>query len=430
MSLSVPEGDFDLAAVLRAGDVVAWPQGTGEPLGLTRQLVARRHELPPLGLFIGMSTSGTLLPEHADRFAMRGLNGAGTNRRLTAAGVLDVIPVHVSTVPRLLREGAIRVDVALIRVRTSDRPGFVSVGVVADYTRALVDAARVVVAEVDERLPLTGQDALIPIAAIDHFVAAGEPQVLLPDGEPGAADLALAARVAAFIPERATVQLGIGSLPVAVARALAGHRGLGIHTGVVSDALVDLVETGAVTNAHKGIDAGVSVTGCLFGSARLNAFADGQAALALRSVEYTHDAGVLARIFKLYSVNSAIEVDLSGQVNAELAGTRYLGAVGGQVDFVRGAQASPGGRSIIALPAMTADGGTSRVVRALPQGTVTTARSDVDVVITDFGVADLRGQSLSERARRLAAIAHPERRDALMPERTVVAMARVSETAS
>ncbi len=422
MSLADPLPLFDLGTVLREGDVVAWPQGTGEPLGLTRQLTTRRHDLPRLALFIGMSTSDTLTPQHADRFVMRGLNGAGSNRRLTSAGVLDVMPVHVSQVPRLLRDGAIKVDVALIRVRPADQAGFVSVGVVADYTRALIDAARLVVAEVDERMPLTGQDALVPVDAIHHFVAAPADQMLLTDPEPEAVDRLIADRVAGLVPDRATVQLGIGGLPVAVARALARHRGLGIHTGSVSDALVDLVEAGVVTNAHKGIDPGVSVVGCLFGSARLNGFADRQPALSMRSADYTHAAGVLARVARLFSVNSAIEVDLTGQVNAEQAKQRYLGAVGGQVDFVRGAQASAGGRSIIALPAMTADGKTSRIVASLG-GAVTTPRSDVDLIVTEFGIAELRGQSLSERARRLAAIAHPDVRDALRPDRVAVAMA-------
>jgi acyl-CoA hydrolase len=408
------DADFDFASVLRAGDVVAWPQGTGEPLGLTQRLVARRHALPPLGLFIGMSTGKTLAPEHADRFAMRALNGAGTNRTLATAGVLDIIPTHVSTIPGLLRSGAIRVDVALLRVRPHPVSGCVTTGVIADYTQALIAAARCVIAEVDERLPITGQDALVPIGEIDHFVPAVGPEMLLPDPVPTARDARIAEIVASFIPERATVQLGIGALPVAVCRALIGHRGLGIHSGVVSDAMVDLVEAGAVTNAHKGIDAGVSVTGGLFGSRRLFDFANENPAIAMRSADYTHNIATLARIASLFSVNSAVEVDLTGQVNAELAGGRYVGAVGGQLDFVRGAWASPGGRSIMALPATTPDGRVSRIVRSLGGNPVTTPRGDADVVITEFGVAELRGCSFTERARRLGAIAHPDFRADLL----------------
>ncbi len=405
---------FDFAAVLRDGDVVAWPQGTGEPLALTARLVAERHALPPIGLFIGMSTSKTLSPDHVDRFTIRSLNGAGSNRALAAAGALDIIPTHVSTIPGLLRCGAIKVDVVLLRVRPHTEPGFVTTGVVADFTQALIAAARCVIAEVDERLPLTGQDALVPISAIHHFVEATGPESLLPDPVPSPLDRRIADVVAAFIPDRATVQVGIGNLPTAVCAALMDHRDLGFHTGVVSDALVGLVEAGVVTNAYKGADAGVSVTGALFGTRRLFEFADGNPALAMRGAEYTHNVTTMAGIAALHSVNSALEVDLTGQVNAEQAGRRYLGAVGGQVDFVRGAGASKRGRSILALASTTPDGTRSRIVPSLDGAPVTTARSDTDVVITEFGAAELRGCSFSERRRRLAAIAHPDFRADLL----------------
>ncbi len=405
---------FRFDTILRPGDTVAWPQGTGEPRGLTRRLVAQRHQLPPIRLFIGMSASDTLTPACADRFTMQGLNGAGTNRRLTAQGVLDIAPVHVSTVPKLLRSGGIRVDVALIRVRPTGVPGRYTLGVVADYTSALIAAARCVVAEVDERLPRTGQDALVCADDIDILVAADDDEIVLADSEPSEVERAVARNVAAVIPDRATIQFGIGGLSVALGRALFDHRDLGVHSGVVSDVFVDLVEKGAVTNAYKGIDAGVSVTGCLFGTRRLNEHVSDNPAIALRCVEYTHNPAVMAQISALFSVNFAIEVDLTGQVNAEFAAGRYLGAVGGQVDFVRGAQYSPGGRSIIALPSTTPDGQTSRIVASLEGRPVTTARSDVDLVITEHGVADLRGASLGQRAHRLAAIAHPDFRDTLL----------------
>jgi acyl-CoA hydrolase len=409
-----PSSTFRFDTILKPGDTVAWPQGTGEPRGLTQRLVAERHNLPRIRLFIGMMVSDTLSPACADCFDMQGLNGVGTNRRLTAKGVLDITPVHVSSVPKLLRSGNIVVDVALIRVRPTGVPNQYTLGVVADYTNALIQAARCVVAEVDERLPLTGQDALVAAEDIDIFVAADGGEALLPDAEPSAVELAVARNVAAVIPDRATVQFGVGGLAVAVSRALFDHRDLGVHTGVVSDVFVELVEKGVVTNAHKGIDAGVSVTGCLFGTRRLYDHASNNAAIALRSVEYTHNPAVMARINSLFTANFAIEVDVTGQVNAEFAGGRYLGAVGGQVDFVRGGQVSPGGRSIIALPSTTPDGKTSRIVASLAGRPVTTARSDVDLVITEHGVADLRGASLSQRLKRLSAIAHPDFRDDLM----------------
>ncbi|MCF8482568.1 MAG: 4-hydroxybutyrate CoA-transferase [Rhodospirillum sp.] len=405
---------FDFPAVLKPGDWVSWPQGTGEPLGLTRRLMSQLDPSMDLTLFTGLTAGGTVTSEDAARARLIGLNGLGTNRVLVATGGMDIIPTHISEVPALLRCRRIPVTVALIRVRPTEDPDLLSCGVVADYTRALVDSARVVVAELDERLPLTRGDALIPRKRIHHLVARGPDEILMPDPDPSTLDMALAARVAALIPDRATVQLGIGGLSAAISRALMGHRELGIHGGVISDVHVDLVEAGVVTDAYKGIDPGQSVTGCLFGTRRLMAFADNNSALSLRSVEYTHAPAVLSRVRSLHSVNSAVEVDLSGQVNAERAGDRYVGAIGGQVDFVRGARLSSGGRSIIALASTAASGTVSRIVPSLSRGVVTTARSDVDAVVTEHGIAELKGVPFAERARRLVAIADPRFRGDLL----------------
>ena len=405
---------FDFYRHVRVNDVVTWPQGTGEPLGLTRRLVEQRHALPPLELFVGMMTSKTLKPEHADRFRFRGLNGAGTTRTLTTANLLDIIPAYVSAVPALIRSRAIRVDVVLLRVRPHPKPGFFTVGVMADFIPAMVQAARCVIAEIDERLPVTSQDALIAEADIDVLTECDADEILLPDPEPDEIDIRVAAHVAALIPDGATIQVGIGGLPVAVCRALENHRALGVHSGVISDVVVDLVEKGVVTNVRKGIDVGRIVTGGLFGSRRLMDFADGNDALEMRSSEYTHSQQVLARVQNLYAINSGIEVDLTGNVNSEVAAGRYLGAIGGQPDFVRGAFASPGGRAIIALPSTTADGKHSRIVASLEGRPVTTTRADGDIVVTEYGVADLRGRSFSERAERLRAIAHPDFREDLV----------------
>jgi len=413
MTRSIPLDELRYDALLAPGDVVGWAQATGEPVALTRALVAQRESLTDAGVFIGMTSSGTLRPEHAARLRMTGLNGAGSNRRLTAAGVLDVVPAHVSAVPALLRAKTLRLDVALVQVRRHEPSGRYSLGTVADYTRALIESARLVVAQVNEALPRTGQDALVSPDEIDLLVEAPGEVLEMPDPAPRAEDTAIARVVAGLIPDGATLQLGIGTLPVAVVRALAGHRDLGIHSGVMFDALVDLIEQGVVTNARKGCDPGVSVTGCLFGTQRLYRHADLNDAVHLRSVEYTHAAAVTAHVERLYTINSAVEVDLTGQINAEVAGGTYLGAVGGQVDFVRGGVASPLGRSIIALPAATPDGAVSRIVPFVRHGPVTTPRCDVDVIVTEFGAAELRGQPLAERARRMIAIAHPRFREDL-----------------
>ena len=404
---------FDFSPHVREGDVVTWLQGTGEPLGLSNRLVAQRHALPPLNLFVGLMASHTLKPEHADRFCLRGLNGAGTARTLTAANVLDIIPAYVSAVPGLVRSRVIPVDILLLRVRPHPKPGYFTAGVMADFLPAMVQAARCVIAEIDERLPITAQDALVEAKDIDVLTQCDADEVLMPDPEPTDIDMRVAAHVAGLIPDGATIQLGVGGLPVAVCRALMQHKDLGVHSGVISDIVVDLVEKGVITNARKGIDAGRIVTGGLFGSRRLMNFADGNQRIEIRCSEYTHNQQVLARLPNLYAINSGVEVDLTGNVNSEIAAGRYLGAIGGLPDFVRGAIASNGGRSIIALPSTTPDGKHSRIVAILAGRPISVPRGDIDLVVTEYGVADLRGRSFSERAERLRAIAHPDFRDRL-----------------
>ncbi|GAB2888457.1 acetyl-CoA hydrolase/transferase family protein [Paralcaligenes ginsengisoli] len=395
---------------LKPKDIIGWPQGPGEPLALTEVLVAQRAELEAPVLLFGLTQSGTLRPEIADHFGFHALNGAGTSRRVTA--LADIFPGHVSAIPALLRSGQLRLDVALIQVKPLPAGGF-TLGVISDFTQAMIQQARLVVALLNPALPAMGGDAIVNGADIDILVESDERIIDMPDPEPSAVERTVARQVAALIPDRATVQLGVGTLPAAVAEALRDHQQLGVHSGVVSDVLVDLVERGVVTNAHKGCDAGRTVTGGLFGTQRLRDFAVRSGLIELRSAEYTHNLAVTATLSQFHTINSAIEIDLSGQVNSEVAGGRYLGAVGGQVDFVRAGVASTGGRSIIAFPSATPDGKHSRIVASLGGRPVTTARSDVDVIVTEYGAAHLRGQSLRERALRLIAIAHPDHRESL-----------------
>jgi acetyl-CoA hydrolase len=399
------------ADYLRPHDVIGWPQGPGEPLALTEALVAQGAGLHAPVLFFGLSASDTLRPEHGQHFAFRALNGAGNNRRISA--LADIVPCHVSSVPALLRGGHLHVDVALIQVKPLPAGGF-TLGVIADFTQELIRQARLVIALINPALPAMGGDASVDSEDIDVLVESDDRLIDMPDPEPSMVERAVAQQVAALVPDRATVQLGVGTLPAAVARALCDHRDLGVHSGVVSDVLVDLVEQGVVTNAHKGCDVGRTVTGGLFGTQRLREFSERSGLIDMRSVEYTHHVAVTAALAQFHTINSAIEIDLSGQANAEIAGDRYLGAVGGQVDFVRGGIASPGGRSIIALPSTTPDGKRSRIVASLGARPVTTARSDVDVIVTEHGAAHLRGCPLRERARRLIAIAHPDHRESLL----------------
>jgi acyl-CoA hydrolase len=425
MSKTISITQLRFAAYLGSHEVVGWPQGPGEPLALTEALVAQRDELDRPTLLFGLSSSGTLRPELSESFAFRAFNGAGTNRRVTAFA--DIIPCHVSAVPSLFREGQLKIDVALIQVRPLPNGDF-TLGVISDFTQALIRNARIVLALVNPALPVMLGDAVVAADDIDILVESDERIIDMPDPEPSAVELAVARQVAALIPDQATVQLGVGTLPTAVAFALHDHRDLGVHSGVVSDALVDLVERGVVTNAFKGRDAGKTVTGGLFGTQRLRDFAQSTGLIEMRSVEYTHHIAVTATLSRFHTINSAIEIDLTGQVNSEIAGGRYLGAVGGQLDFVRAGVASPGGRSIIAIPSTTADGRQSRISASLGNRPVTTPRSDIDIVVTEYGVAHLRGCPLQERAIRLIAIAHPNHRESLMSGLSNAASEAVTES--
>ncbi|HXY98926.1 MAG TPA: acetyl-CoA hydrolase/transferase C-terminal domain-containing protein, partial [Stellaceae bacterium] len=248
---------------------------------------------------------------------------------------------------------------------------------------------------------------------IDVAVRTARPPAMLQPAALGAAETAIARHVAALVPDGATIELGIGALPDAILATPTGHRDLGVHSGMLGDGVVALAEAGALTNARKPIDRGVSIGGLLFGTRRLFDFAHRNRALRLMPPAYTHGHEVLRHLPDFVAINSAIEADLTGQVNGETLAGAYLGAVGGQVDFLRGANAAPRGRSIIALPATAKGGSASRIVASLADAVVTSLRADMDAIVTEHGVAELRGLSLSQRARRMIAIAAPQFREGL-----------------
>lgn len=407
---SITLAQLKFVDVLAPGDVIAWPQGPGEPLALTERLIAQGSELKNPGLLFALTESDTLQPALREHFRLYALNGAGTSRRVTA--VAELIPYQLSDLCPMIRSGQLPMDVVLIQVRPLPTGGY-TLGVVSDFTRALIERARVVIALLNPSLPLMQGDCRVDAEDIDWLVDGDSRLIDMPDPQPTALEQEVARRVAEFVPDRATVQLGIGTLPAAVAQALQQHRELGIHSGVVSDVLVDLVERGVVTNAHKGVDVGMTVTGGLFGTQRLRDFAESSGLVEMRDVEYTHQVATAKTLARFHTINSAIEMDLWGQANSEVAGGRYLGAIGGLLDFVRAGTASPGGRSIIAFASTTPDGKHSRIVASLGNRPVTVPRVEVDVVITEQGVAELRGCSLQERVRRLLAIAHPDHREPL-----------------
>ena len=403
---------LDLRAIVRPGDTVVVGEGAAEPQTLSEALVAQRADLGRIEVFLGVSVTSTFLPSHRDHLDFSGFCGAITNRRLLRAGCMDLIPCHFSQVGELFRSGLKRCDVALVQVSPPNERGEYSFALANDYMRAAIERARVVVAEVNHNAPQTPCEQPLLASEIDFVIETQRPLIEVPAAPAGAVEQQIARNVEAFIPDRATLQMGIGALPQAVLALLASRRDLGVHSGMIGDAVVDLMECGAVSNAHKGVDEGVTISGVLLGSSRLYRFVHRNPAFRLCPIAVTHGAAALARLRRLTSINSALEVDLSGQVNSEAFGNDYIGAIGGQVDYVRAAGRSDGGVSIIALPSTAGAGRVSRIVAGL-SGPVTTARSDVDMIVTEHGVAHLRGMSLKQRARALIAIAAPEHRDTL-----------------
>jgi acyl-CoA hydrolase len=403
---------LDLTGIVRPGDRIVWGNATGEPQTLTETLVRQRRDLGGVEVFVGASFSRTLQPEHADHLRMRGFGGIGTASELAKAGVLEIVPCHVGQIAQYIADRRIGCDVAFVQVSPPGPDGRHSFGVAHDYIPTAVDVARVVVAEVNDQVPWTAGSRSLGPDDIDFAVRTSRPVLEVKPSVVGELERAIARHASTYIEDGSVLQVGIGGIPDAILQSIGDRRDLGLHSGMVGDAFVDLVQAGVLTNARKTIDPGVSIAGLLIGTRRLYDFAHGNRALAMRESSYTHSEAVLARVDQLVSINSAIEVDLTGQVNAEAAGAAYVGGTGGQVDYVRAGHRSRGGRSIIAFASTAKADTVSRICLQLG-GPVTTARSDVDVIVTEYGAADLRAQPLRERARRLIAIAHPRFREEL-----------------
>jgi acyl-CoA hydrolase len=402
----------DLKPWVRPGDRIVWSQAAGEPLTLIEALIGQRAELGPLGVFMGASFTDIVQPEHADHIRFASFGAIGQLRRMTRAGALEVIPCHLSRIAHYIAAGEIGCDVAMVQVSPLGPNGLHSFGVTNDYMPAAVAKARVVIAEVNAQVPFTYGDGYLAPDRIDLCVDSDRPPAQVPAPPIGAHDIAIAKAAARFIGDGATLQMGVGAAPDALLRLLADRRDLGVHSGIIGDAVAELVEKGAVTNARKPFDQGITVAGALIGTDRLYRFADRNPEMAVRSSAYVQDEARLSQLPGFITVNTAVEVDLTGQVNAEQAGDDYIGGTGGHADFTRAGHRSPGGYAITALPATAKGGAQSRIVLRLGSG-VTTARTDVDVVVTEFGAAELRAQPFRERARRLIAIAHPDFREAL-----------------
>jgi acyl-CoA hydrolase len=354
-------------------------------------------------------------PEFASRFRHTAFFIGPNVREAVQEGRADFLPVFLSEIPELIRSRRVRVDVALIQVSPPDAHGFVSLGVSVDVVRAAVDAAELVLAEVNPNMPRTHGDSSVPVSRIDRLIPVDTPLLELAAEPPGEVELAIGRHVATLVPDGATIQVGIGRIPDAVLEALSGHRDLGVHTEMLSDGVMRLVEAGVVTGARKTLLPGKIVTSFVMGSQKLYAWADDHPALELRPSDFTNDPTVIARNDRMLAINSALAVDLSGQVASDTLLGRFFSGIGGQVDFVRGASRSRGGKAVIALPSTARDGQVSRIRAAFEEGAgVVTSRGDVRYVVTEYGVADLWGRNIRERALALIEIAHPKFRAELL----------------
>jgi len=373
----------DLTSVVRPGDGIIWGQACAEPQTLVESVVAQRERLGAVGCFLGASYSGILKPEHADHLRLSGYSGAGANRALAEAGVLDILPAPYSQLGELIRRRRIACDVVMLQVSPPNAQGEYSLGLGVEYLGPAIGAARAIVAEVNAQVPWTYTEPLLRREHFDLVVESSRAPVPFPASSIGNLEKAIAAHAAPFVPDGAVIECGIGSLPAAIIAGLAGRKGLTFHTGMIPDAAVDLAPERCVG-------------GILMGSQKLFDWARDNPAVRLCSSDYTHAPGVIGRLQRFAAINSAVEVDFTGQVNGEVARGTYVGAVGGSLDFVRAANQSAGGVSIIALPA-------ARVVRQL-SGPVSLPRSEAGVFVTERGAADLRGCGLAERERRMRSI--------------------------
>lgn len=399
---------LDMREWVQPNASVVWGQASAEPEALTRALMAQRQEIGPITATIGFSLTQTPDPLYIDRVNFRSYCASGTNRRLVAADALDILPVPYSSLARVLAP----VDLLLLHLPPAGPNGRYALGVLQEYIAPLIGTAKTIIAEVNDQMPMVPGMLDIGPEQIDAIIETSRPLLELPDSTPSPIDREIAKHVTGLIEDGSVLQMGLGQLPEAIMAALRNHRDLGIHSGVIGNSVAELTEAGVITNAKKTRDRGVTVTGWMLGGKRLFDFYHQNPDVLLCPSSYTHDAAILSGHDRYVAINSAVEVDLTGQINAEVAGGRYIGSVGGAAEFLRGAHGSRGGLPIIALPSKVAKTGKSRIVSAL-SGPVSTPRSEAGIIVTEYGIADLRGRTLKERRKLMIDIAPPEHRAAL-----------------
>lgn len=402
--------------VIRSGDCVYIHPGCAMPETLVRAMVARAHELRKVKI-IHILTRGFadyVLPEMSESFRHIALFSGANVREAINEGRADIVPIFLSEIESLFSTGALPVDVALIHVSPPDAHGFCSFGVGVDTTKTAAECARIVIAQINPKMPRALGDSFIHLNKIHYVVEVSDELLEFPMGDVPDIAMQIGRHIADLIEDESTLQLGIGEIPDAVLKYLAEKRHLGIHSEMVSDGVIDLIEAGVITNEKKTLHAGKIVIGFVLGTRRLFDFIHNNPIFEFHPSHYVNDPFIISRNDRQVAINSAIEVDLTGQVCSDSIGYYFYSGIGGQVDFVRGAARSKGGKPIIALRSTAVQDTVSRIVPHLKEGAgVVTSRGDVHYVVTEYGTAYLHGKTVRERARSLIAIAHPKFREEL-----------------
>lgn len=402
--------------VVQSGHRVYYGGNAATPYAMIDALTNRKDELENVQLnhvlLLGQDPIGK--PEFEGHFRHNGLFVGPADRPAVNEGRADYVPIFLHQIPRLFRDGVIPLDVAIVMLSPPDEHGFCSLGVETMASKAAADVAKIVIAQINENMPRILGDSFMHVSQLTHVVEHSAPLPELPRREITDVERQIAKHIAALVPDGATLQLGIGGIPDAVLKEIEGKKDLGIHTEMVSDGVMEAIERGFITGRRKSLHRGKAVLTFALGSKRLYEYLDNNPLFEAHPVEYVNDPFVVAQNDDLVAINSAIEIDLTGQVCSDSIGTKIYSGFGGQVDFIRGAAQSKGGRPIIALSSTVKEGQASRIVPTLKLGAgVVTTRADVHYVVTEFGVAHLFGRNLRERTEALIAVAHPKFRDEL-----------------
>lgn len=403
--------------LIESGDSIYIQGSTSIPEVLSQALADRGDELKDVTIYaafaVGRREAPFCKPEYKEAFNVKSLFVANNIRHWLAEGYGTTIPAFLGEIPAMFRDGTLPLDAVFLNVSPPDKDGYCSFGVSADLAVSALECARKVIVQINKAMPYSYGDALIHVSRIDAAVEVDDPLVEVPTAEPSEIDSAIGRHIAELIPDGATLQIGVGGIPNAVLSALKDHQHLGLHTEAMTDGVLPLLESGVIDNSLKAVCPGISVASLALGSKRLYEYMDYRKDLLLKDVAWTNDPFRIARNPKVMAINSAVEVDLTGQVCADSVGTRIISGVGGQHDFMYGGSLSEGGKTFIAIPSMT-EKGRSKINPVLAEGAgVVTTRHMVQHVVTEYGVATLRGKSLAERARALISIAHPSVREEL-----------------